>query len=118
MDKNNIFHLQWEQEGEKLILRISLAWDSTKVLSMRHWAPYDQRNTEEAAIGKMWDRYSKDIISYIQGNPACKRHDSIMSYCVKCGIILLENLPHHMSMHICNPLQPIPIIRTSQEQTT
>jgi hypothetical protein len=65
-DKDDIFDFRWEEDDEMTILHISLSWSSTSNMCIRHWAPYDPRNTEEMAIGKMWDVYGRDIIAYIK----------------------------------------------------
>ena len=96
MNKDDIFVLQWIEDNENPVLRISLAWDATKSFDVRYYSIEHPKNVEEIAKGKMLNEYGNDIIEHIQEN--------IITKCKQCGIVLL----HGKTSHLCDPEKPMP----------
>ena len=67
MSKDSIFSSFWHKDLDEVEIRVNLAWDKTKSVTMRTWFMQGEQATEDQAIGELWRRYSEDIIAYIKG---------------------------------------------------
>jgi len=67
VSKDSIFSSFWHKDLDEVEIRVNLAWDKTKSVTMRTWFMQGEQATEDQAIGELWRRYSEDIIAYIKG---------------------------------------------------
>lgn len=110
MNKDDIFTFNIRQDApDEYLVECALAWDLTTVVRVSCVGEKQVPFAKKEAIGWMWEMKADEIIAHIQRNaPAIKHLEFEKRTCARCGIVLPAHLPFGYTIHLCDPVNPVP----------